>query len=52
MKKLNKVELSFGHISDRRQGIDYSRPAAIVNIETEDDALLERLIVALETIEI
>lgn len=51
MKKYSKVELSIGHILDHRQGMDFSRPAAIVNIETEDDALLERLIAALELVE-
>lgn len=51
MRKYNKVELEIGHISDRRQGMDFSRPAAIVKIETEDDELLERLLAALSHVE-
>lgn len=51
MKKYNKVELEIGFISDQRQGVDWSRPAAVVKIETEDDDLLNRILSALSHVE-
>jgi hypothetical protein len=51
VKKYNKVELEIGRVVEKRQGISSSRPAAVVNIETEDDELLERLVDALSLVE-
>lgn len=47
MKKLNVIELEIGKTIER--GIEV--PAAIVRIETADDALLECLLTAMSLIE-
>ena len=46
------MELEIGRIIDHKQGVNLSRPAAIVRIETEDDALLDRILVALEPLDV
>lgn len=52
MKKYNNVQLELGRIVEYRQGINYSRPSAIIHIETEDEVLLSRILSVLEPLDV